>query len=242
MIKEILKKLGMTSNEVEIYLTVLNSNELSVNEIGSKSGLHRQVCYDALDRLVEKGFVSFVNKTNKKFYNALPPEKILDYLEEKKDEIKDILPKLNQMFIQDKSETNVQVIKGKKVVKTIMRDIFKELLGTKEKLYAMGVDEEKYLEFDPIEIKLHINRFKKHKLKEQLLAMKGAKTFFKGKQSEYRLIPQEMFNPNPTHIYKDKIAIIIWGNPVHGIIIKNSEIADANRKYFKMLWKGAKKR
>ena len=57
MIKETLKDLGMTENEVEIYLTLLNASELSVNAIGSKSGLHRQVCYDALDRLLEKGYL-----------------------------------------------------------------------------------------------------------------------------------------------------------------------------------------
>ena len=66
MIKEALLGLGLTSNETEIYLVLLNWGELSVNEIGSKSGLHRQVCYDALDRLVEKGFISFLINNNKK--------------------------------------------------------------------------------------------------------------------------------------------------------------------------------
>ena len=87
MLKETLKNLGMTNNEIEIYLTLLNSVELSVNDIGMKSGLHRQVCYDALDRLLEKGFVSYIIKDNKKFFKVLEPEKILDYLDEKKQEI-----------------------------------------------------------------------------------------------------------------------------------------------------------
>ena len=85
MIKETLASLGLTKNEVEIYLTLLNANELSVNEIGTKSGLHRQVCYDALDRLLEKGFVSYIVKDSKKFYKALNPDKILTYLDNKKD-------------------------------------------------------------------------------------------------------------------------------------------------------------
>jgi sugar-specific transcriptional regulator TrmB len=119
MIKETLRNLGLTQNEVEIYLTLLNSGELSVNEIGSKSGLHRQVCYDALDRLVEKGFVSYIIKDNKKFFKALNPEKILDYLDEQKQEINSILPDLNAMFVTEKEETEVEVIKGKNVLRTI---------------------------------------------------------------------------------------------------------------------------
>ena len=106
----------------------------------------------------------------------------------------------------------------------------------------MGIDESKFLEYDKIAIKQHVLRLKKYKLKEKLLAKESSEEFFESKQSEYKLIPDHLFNPNPTHIYGDKVAIIIWGTPVHGIIIKNKEVADANRKYFQMLWKIAKKR
>jgi len=106
----------------------------------------------------------------------------------------------------------------------------------------MGIEETKFLKFDEIAIKQYINRMNKNKLKEKLLARESGTTFFEGKQSEYRLIPDHLFNPNPTHIYRDKVAIIIWGHPTYGIIIKNKQVADANRKYFQMLWKMAKKR
>ncbi|MFH1439985.1 MAG: helix-turn-helix domain-containing protein [Candidatus Woesearchaeota archaeon] len=248
-IKETLKRLGMTKNEIEIYMTLLNSGELSVNEIGSKSGLHRQVCYDALDRLLDKGFVSFILKNSKKYFKPLNPEKILDYLDEKKDEINSILPELNNIYMKDSEETNVEVIKGKNVLRTIYNDIIKTIKEIKHikknnhnDMLAMGIEETKFLEFDEIGIKQYIDRLKKNKLKEKLLAKESATVFFEGSQSEYRLIPDHMFNPNPTHIYGDKIAIMIWGTPTYGIIIKNKQIADANRKYFQMLWKIAKKR
>ncbi len=241
MIKETLKQLGMTKNEIEVYLTLLNKNELSVNEIGSKSGLHRQVCYDALDRLLEKGFVSYITKNNKKYFKSLEPKKILDYLNQKKEEVSAILPELNKIFFQQKEETEVEVIKGKTVIRTIYNDIFQVLKETKETLYAMGIEESKFHEFDTIAIQQHILRMKKYNLKEKLLAKETGKYFFEGKQSEYRFIPEHLFNPNPTHIYGDKIAIVIWGKPTYGIIIKSKQVADANRKYFQILWKTAKK-
>ena len=249
MIKETLLALGLTSNEVEIYLTLLNGGEQSVNEIGSKSGLHRQVCYDALDRLVEKGFVSFVLKNNKKFFKALNPQKIIDYLDEQKSEIdlkkhnvNSVLPQLKSLFNLQQEETQVEIIKGKNVLRTIYNDIFKVLKEKKRTLYAMGIEETKFLEFDEIAIKQHINKLRKNKLKEKLLSKVSATYFFEGSQSEYRLIPDHLFNPNPTHIYGDKIAIIIWGHPMYGIITTNKHVADANRKFFQMLWKTAKKR
>jgi hypothetical protein len=106
----------------------------------------------------------------------------------------------------------------------------------------MGIEETKFLEFDQIAIKQHINKLKKNNLKEKLLSKVSATQFFEGKQSEYRLIEDHLFNPNPTHVYGDKVAMIIWGHPIYGIIIKSKHLADANRKYFQMLWKIAKKR
>lgn len=241
-LKEILKRLGMTNNEVEVYLTLLNRGELSVNEIGNKSGLHRQVCYDALDRLLEKGFVSYITKNSKKFFKALNPEKILDYLEEKKQEVNSILPELNTLFKTEKEETNVEVIKGKMVFRTIYNDIFKIMKKTREPMYAMGVDEKRYMDLDEVGITQYIAKLRREKLKEKLLSKESATVFFEGSQSEYRLLPDHLFNPNTTHIYGDTIAILIWGNPLYGIIIQSKQVADANRKYFEILWKMAKKR
>ncbi len=242
MIKETLKNLGLTNNEVEVYLTLLNKGELSVNEIGVKSGLHRQVCYDALDRLLEKGFVSYILKDGKKFFKPLTPEKILDYLEEQKQEFANILPQLTKMLQTQKEETEVDVIKGKNILRTMLNDTIKTLMEKKDPLYVLGVEEEKYIEADRIAIKQYIAKMKKHRLKEKLLAKESSKTFFEGSQSEYRLIPDKFFNPNPTHIYGDKVSIIIWGRPNYCIIIKNRQVADSYRKYFQMLWSMAKKR
>ncbi|MBI2112726.1 helix-turn-helix domain-containing protein [Candidatus Woesearchaeota archaeon] len=241
-LKETLKRLGMTNNEIEIYLTLLQQGELSVNEIGSKSGLHRQVCYDALDRLLEKGFVSYITKNGKKFFNSLHPEKILDYLEEKKEEVNSILPELNTLFKIEKEETNVEIIKGKMVFRTIYNDMFKTMKQTREPMYAMGVDEKRYMDLDEVGITQYIAKLRREKLKEKLLSKKSATFFFEGPQSEYRLLPDHLFNPNTTHIYGNKVAILIWGNPLYGIIIHSKQVADANRKYFEILWKMAKKR
>lgn len=239
-IKEILEKLGMTKNEVLIYITLLHHGELNVNELGAKAGLHRPGCYDIIERLLDKGFVSYILKDNKKHFKAVDPEKLLEYLEERKEEVKNILPQLHSMQNSQQEETQVEIIKGRKVLSTILKDVFKNIQKTKKPLLAMGIEEEKFLTFDELAIKKHIANLQKKKLKEKLLAKKSAKTFFKGSQSIYRLIPDHLFNPNPTHIYEDKVASIVWGQPTYGIIIKSKALADANRKYFEILWKTAK--
>jgi sugar-specific transcriptional regulator TrmB len=249
MIKETLIDIGLTKNEVKIYLTLLNKGELSVNEIGTKSGLHRQVCYDALDRLVEKGFISYINKNGKKYFKALNPKKIIHYLDEQKEEIEtkekrinDILPQLSDLFVEEQGTTHVEVVKGKNVLRTIYKDIFETIIKDKSSLLAMGVDEEKFLDFDKIAITQYIAKMQRSKLKEKLLSKESATIFFEGSQSKYRLLPNHLFNPNPIQIYGDKVATIVWGEPMHGIIMESKQVADAYRKYFQILWDMAKER
>lgn len=242
MALQTLKKLGLTTNEVEIYLTLLRHGELSVYELASKSGLHRQVCYDALERLLDKGFVSYILKNNKKYYKPIEPKKIHNYIEEKKEELNDVLPQLEEIFHQPVEDSKVDVVKGKLVLRIIYNDIFKTLQETKGNLCAMGIDEEKFLEFDRVAIKQYITKMQKAKLGEKLLSKESATTFFEGPQSEYRLLPNHLFNPNPTHIYGNKVAIILWGTPMYGIIMESKQVADAYRKYFQILWDMAKER
>ncbi|MFH1065303.1 MAG: helix-turn-helix domain-containing protein [Nanoarchaeota archaeon] len=240
MIEEVLSQIGMTNNEIKIYLTLLKSGQLSVNVIGEKSGLHRQVCYDALERLLEKGFVSYTVQNSKKLFRALQPEKLLEFLEQKKELVKQAMPELSRLAKLPKEETIVEVMKGRNVIKAILRDVIKLLSEKRGELMGMGIDEEKFEEEDRIAIKQYINQIKKLKMKERIIARQGAKIYFEGPQTEYRLIKPEFFNPNPTFIYGNKIAHIIWGNPVTAVMIANSETYDAYRKYFEMLWKIAK--
>ena len=240
MIEEVLSEIGMTGNEIKVYLALLKSGQLSVNEIGTRSGLHRQVCYDALERLLEKGFVSYVVENSKKLFKALEPEKLLDYLDTKKELVKEALPKLSEFARLPKEETGVEVMKGKNVIKSILRDVLKELSKNRGELLMLGVDEEKFEEEDRIAIKQYISQMKKLKLRERLIARQGAKVYFAGSQSDYRLIEPRFFNPNPIYIYGAKIVQVIWGNPVTAVVINNKAINDAYRKYFEMLWKMAK--
>lgn len=240
MIEEVLSQIGMTGNEIKVYLALLKSGQLSVNEIGSRSGLHRQVCYDALERLLEKGFATYAVQNSKKFFRALEPEKLLDYLDTKKELVKQALPELSRIAMLPKEEIGIEVMKGKNVIKAILRDVVKSLGKKRGEVLMLGVDEEKFEEEDRIAIMQYINQMKKLKLKERLIAKQGAKVYFEGPQSDYRLIKPEFFNPNPIYIYGEKIVQVIWGNPVTAVVITNKAVNDAYRKYFEMLWKQAK--
>ena len=59
--------------------------------------------------------------------------------------------------------------------------------------------------------------------------------------ADIRYIPDKDSSPLAINIYGDKTAIILWTPEPIGILIKEKEISGGYRKYFDMLWKGAKK-
>ncbi|MFH1520764.1 MAG: helix-turn-helix domain-containing protein [Candidatus Micrarchaeota archaeon] len=239
--KDLLRELGLTNNEVEVYLKLLMSGSVTVNTLAERTGFHRQVCYDALDRLLEKGFVSFVIQDSKKHFQALPPEQLLVYADDMKTKLDSLVPELKKIITIPKDETFVEVYKGKNVLRTIHRDLLTYMKKTKEPVLILGVDESKFKEYGKAIIEKYISDLRKFGLKEKLLSFEGATDLFPGEQSEYRLLPMEFFNPNPTYIYGDKVVFFVWGSPIYAVMIKSREVADVNRKQFNILWNLAKK-
>ncbi len=241
MDKSVLKDMGLTKNETEVYLTLLRKGTVSVNEIAGKSGLHRQAVYDAMDRLMEKGFASFVVKNGKKYFQGIHPERIIGYLKEREERFRSVLPELLKMTKLPSEDTSVEVFKGKGTVKTVLRDIAREFEKNKGEVLISGVDERKFMEEDRIALNQYLKRIRKMKCRERVLVRSGDTHFVKGPQTEYRWILEESFNPTPIYVYGNKLTIIIWGNPNYAIMIENANLADAYRKQFRLLWKMSKK-
>jgi hypothetical protein len=153
-----------------------------------------------------------------------------------------MVPELKKMSNIAKERTEVEVYRGKNVVRTVLRDMLEHMKQTKEPARILGVDEEKFQEYDKAATEKYISDIRKFGLNEKLLTFEGAEKFFPGKQSEYRLLPMEFFNPNPICIYGNTVVFLIWGSPMHAVMIKSNEIADASRKQFNVLWELAKKR
>ena len=73
---EALRKIGLTENEIKIYLDLLKSGTSTAYEIGKRTGIYRVHVYDKLEQLMDKGLVTYVYRGAKKFFQATNPSKI----------------------------------------------------------------------------------------------------------------------------------------------------------------------
>jgi sugar-specific transcriptional regulator TrmB len=238
-----LKNIGLTNNEIKIYLDLLKSGSSTAYDIGKRTGIYRAHIYDKLEQLMDKGLVTHVYMGSKKIFQATGPSKIKQYLEDRRmeletqeDAINDILPQLEALVDLPKEEVSVEVFKGGEGFKEIMKDY----LEVGEDMYAFGVDESKFEEkFPQVMAQLFIKEAK-NKQQEFILTREEPKKIYRTKTIHYRVIPKEFFEPTPTIVYGDCVVTVIW-EPFTLIRIQNKGVADSYRKHIKMLWKSAKK-
>jgi sugar-specific transcriptional regulator TrmB len=241
MYKQELKELGLTENEVNIYLLLLKQGMMNPSEISQKLGLHRGYIYDALERMQEKEIVNTIQKDNKKQFQATSPNNLIELQKLKLENIKKIAPNLIKLSETIKEETTVELHKGKRVFRTLLKDMISSL-KTNEEAYLLGVDENILItEVEPIYLKQYLNTIKKKKIKEKIIIKKGAKKL-KNPNLKYKQLEEKYIGNTAQIIYSDKVATLILGTPNYLTIINNKQVASTYKKQFELIWKVASKK
>lgn len=244
MIRKALQKIGLTEGECQVYEALLELGLSSTGKITKKANIASSKVYEVLQRLQNKGLVSYVIKNGVRYYDAAPPERLVDFLEEKKDEINEgqkeiakIIPeiKLKRRLAEEKNQTVVYTgLQGPKIVLNEILEAGKKGIPN----YGFGTDIDPYVEHMPITLNKFINESKRYKFKTKLLFAEGFKS--PNTTAEIRHLSKEYLFPVRIMIYGNKVAIVDFTKPMTTIIIEKKEIADSYKKHFEMLWKIAK--
>ncbi|MEK6892568.1 MAG: helix-turn-helix domain-containing protein [Nanoarchaeota archaeon] len=238
--KEVLKQIGLSEYESELYLALLQYGSLSAYELAKKTGMYRQATYDALNRLSEKGYVNSVKEGKSQKYKSVNPEIILEYLNERTEGFKQILPELTSLDEKAKEPLMVETYKGKNVTRIALRDIINRLKEKGGEVLCTAVDESIPLKGYETIIEQYERDMINYGIKERVIIKEGSKGIFKNKTSKYKQIQEKFFNSNPVQIYGDNVQIIVWGNPDYLIIIRSRDVAESYKKQFELLWQIAK--
>lgn len=246
-----LDKLGISKNESKVYLTLLDLGLTSSKAIIEKTKLHRQLVYDALDKLLNKGLASYVIQANIKYFKASDPKQFLDYFDKKEAVILEqrqyfekILPDLEARKEFTKEEQEATIYLGNKGIKSLMDD----MLSKKKEILTIGASETKAESFQ-YHLKFNLPKFhslrEKKKIKYKILLSEEmaqrARELNKLAHTEARVLPKEFTSNSSTNIYGNKVSIIMWGAQPFGVLIISKDIAEAQKKHFELLWKSGKR-
>ena len=230
-IEKTLEKIGLSGNEIKVYLTLTDQGSMKAGRIAKIAHMDRSSAYNAIQMLLDKGLVSYVLIGKIKWFQATGPQRILEYLKEQQDDVMAVLPELQERHKRKKIEGQVRLFKG-------VKSVFLDILRTGKPNYVFG-SEGQFSERMP-EFAYQFDRMKKEKgIRTQLILRKGRKEI-DSKTSDHKYLPNLAESPAVTNIYGDKIAIIVWTDEPEGIIIENAAAAKAYKSYFDFMWKHGK--
>lgn len=233
---DILSRNGFSEKEAKVYLTCLSLGPSTVLEISRKAELSRGSCYDLLEEMTEKGYVSKLHKEKHLIFSPVDPDTLLQRTEENVRKLELALPELKGLFHKH-ARPRVRYFEGLDGVKQVYLDT---LTATTEILnYA-----------NSREIRQHWPNYDEEYVAERCekgIFLKGIAPDDEWGQAvqrddakclrETRLLSAQDFQfTNEINIYDNKVAITSFQNDMIGILIESDAIADTQRDIFKMAW------
>ena len=236
----VLEFIGFHKNEKIIYLDLLKHGLSTASEISKRTHLHRTNTYDSLRKLSNLGF-TLQTKTNiKTTFRAMEIEKIRDYINQKKDELEEIIPIMKDISRTTSSKEDISISKGTFAAREALIDLLDE---RKEiKAYGASGAAVNVLGFGFLK-DFHAQRIKKNILMRHIYnveAMGRIKYLNKIKYTKARHLSKDYDSSATNLVCGDTLLIFIFSLPVSVITIRRQEIADAYAKYFEILWAKAK--
>lgn len=235
---EELREFGLSNTESKVYLALLELGKSKAGEITKKSAVNRTNVYDALERLIEKGLVSYVSENNKKVFEAVNPQRLQNILKDKQDKLGKTIEELKAKYQKTLKEEDAFVFRGKQGIKSIFEDILNE----KKELFCYGA-ESRFKTLFPFYQKHWNEKRAKLKIKVKMIyseKVREEKRKENLKFLEMKFLPETYEFPSMVISYGNRVVTIVWLEEPFAFMIKSEEVVKSNMNFFELLWKIAK--
>ena len=241
---EVIKKFGLSETAAKVYIALLELGKASADKIAKRVGTYKANTYDALERLIEIGLVSYIIEGKKKLYIPTSPEKLVDSAEEAKQKYLDnydnlkkdlerIMPKLSSKYNSVKEKEIFEIYVGKKAYKSMIKDILRE----KPKFWK-GFGNLQVQEFFPNDFKVWFRSTKfmlfSNKSDVVIQRMRDAK-----RTTSVKIIwlPQELQMEVVWTLFGKNLLILIYEPDIIAFRIKSERVVRTFSQQFDYLWK-----
>lgn len=239
-IQSILKQLGYSEHEVEIYLASLKMGEASITEISEQVGKPRTTVREGVEAMQIKGLMNRYLVRGHAVWAAVKPDMLLELQKERVAVLSEVLPELRAIsHASGADKPSIRSYYGSEEI----RLIFEDIIETKHPINAVVSwdDIREFLGNDFMDD--FVERRFKHFLRIRLITPKTA-TAIKLKQTDADQLRVTRFLPPKfelhrvsNFIYDHKVAIISVNRkePI-GILIHDPDTVHAMEIYFESLW------
>jgi len=229
---EIKQVFELDDKETKVFSALIKMQSSTVNTLMKKTNIERRTIYDILERLIQKGYARYVYENNVKTYSPTNKEILLESLQKKVEDFKQIMPQFDSL---DTKEAHIELFNGIEGV----RMVFNEIVASKDIHYAFG-DVSKFVEQTGFDTQKFLARLERQNAHEKIIYAEGKKAL-RIKNGEYRFLKKELVPPTPVIICGNVTFLFMFSDPILIIRMDNKEITSSYKAYFETYWKIAKK-
>ncbi len=240
---------GITKTEARVYLEIAKTDETTIGPVIKRTGLHRGTVYNCINDLVEKGFISFIERGGLRYYKPSGKTIFENVIREKEEKIvhekKDLdifFRNLAKLKEQD-PEQDVQVFYGISAFKSLFLEIYNECKKHNWEYYFQGRGGEMQDATGTGFYKYTQKLKKAMNIKCRVILGQETKnlSYHRHVHGNIKYLPSKIKSPVNFWIYGNIVLLVLFGtNPLISIKIKSKALADAFRNYFEHLWKIAR--
>ncbi len=238
----ILKWIWLPEKAWMMYLSLLENWKSSISDIQNNTNIHRVEIYRLLPLLLESWFVLVSIKWKRKFYLPASPIKIQEAYKEMEEINRWSINQLLEKYSYLDKKPNVTYTEGKKWVINVFNDIVNSQNKWDIFYRVTSETDTKKINEEYLPKNYREKRDKKELERYVIMSSKAAKIKKPRLERELKVIPEnidEFDDDIFMSIYANKVAYIDF-NTESSIIIENKQIADFQKKLFKLLFKSLK--
>ena len=223
-----LQKFGLTKTETQIYLALLENQQLSGQEIRKITQIANSRVYSSLDSLIDKGLVTYFITAKHKVFSAVDPQILINISEERKKEIENIIPQLKSIQSISSNKTSSAVFEGFQGFKNALYKMA-EQCRENEEVRIIGFSNQAYENKKLQYLLKSVNKISKEKNNKFKMILDSENNIFEKDRlsegfTEIRYMPKGFVSPAAIDIFQDYVYIFMWGENPYVFMIKNEEI------------------
>jgi sugar-specific transcriptional regulator TrmB len=243
-----LMSLGLTWNEVKVYMSLMRLGETQVGGIINDLKVHRQIAYNALDALEKRGMVQKTMKNGIAHFKVSDPDVIVEDLQKKELMAKRLSETIKKEMKKINREHQINIYNGREGARRYFLQEFKKLPvgGTS---YVMNATSERHVEIlgeDFIRGPYNKIRNERQIHTVHIMSEKNRSDddkYIKKTNPHLRdrkFLPYENMNPVATLIWNESVGFMSIKDDIFIIEIIDKNFRDSYKEHFDMLWNIAK--
>jgi len=239
---ELFKEVGFTEREIKVYFALTELGQSTAGPIAAKAKLSHTKVYETLQRLINKGLITYTIISKTKHFQTGNPREILNILDERKQkmiaEVEEL--EIKSKFAKEKQETVIH--EGHKALRALFNRITDDL--KKGDYYYSFALKQDYKDgaapifFTNIHRKLADKKVTDKSIANEEVRKDIEKAYKDNKNIQFRYIKKS--TPLGIVLIKNKIIQLTWGELPTAIETTSKQMHEQYKAFFEDQWKEAK--